>query len=107
MYRNEHLSCLMDAGRVKSTGRFVTRLGETIEFAICNFDGSISGFRWNDESGWEPVFLKEFGTNDGPGRISLFNNSGENPYTEDEIAFELKCFFHQSVRRDAAEDPFS
>jgi hypothetical protein len=106
MYRNEHLSCLRDAGRLKSTGRFVTRLGETIEIAICNFDGCVSGFRWNDESGWQPVFLHDYDT-DGASGITLFNDSGQNAYTQDEIAFELKCFFHQSVRRDAIEDPFS
>src|SRR3954470_13521933 len=107
MYTNKHLSCLRDAGRLKSTGRFVTRLGETIEIAICNFDGCVSGFRWNDESGWQPIFLQTYDTSRGRNGISLFNETAENPYTEDEIAYELKCFFHQSVRRDAIEDPFS
>jgi hypothetical protein len=107
MFRNEYLTCLIDAGRVKSTGHFVTRLNETIEIAICNFDGCVSGFRWNDESGWEPIFLQRCDTTDGASGISLCSYTGHNPYTEDEIAFELECFFQRCVRRDAAADPFS
>ena len=105
MYRKEHLSCLKDMGRVKSTGRFVTRLGETIEIAMCNFDACISGFRWDDESGWEPVFLQEYNMRDNSTSIRLCKGTGENLYTEEEIAFELTCYFSESIRRDSAEDP--
>jgi hypothetical protein len=96
IYRKEHLSCLHDNGQIKSIGRFVTRLDETIEFGLCHFDGCISGFRWNEDYGWEPIFIRHFDTNKGVcgmGGVSLCNYTEGNPYTEEELAFELDCFF--------------
>src|SRR5215813_1772689 len=93
MYRREHLFCLHDRGQIKSIGRFVTRLDETIEIGLCQFDGCISGFRWTEDSGWEPVFLRHYDTSKGAHGISFWDDTDENPYTEEEIAFEVDCFF--------------
>ncbi len=81
MYKNEYLSCLSDKGRINSMGRFVTRIGETIEIGLCNFDAYISGFRWNDETGWEPVFLQSRDA-EGESVISLWDETTENPYSK-------------------------
>lgn len=93
IYREEHLYCLLDRGQIKSSGRFVTRLDETIEFGLCHFDACISGFRWNEDYGWEPIFLQEFHTSDRTSSIKICTYTEDNPYTEEEIAFELDCYF--------------
>ena len=55
VYKAEHPSCLIDAGHIKSIGWFVTQRLDAIEIGLCPFDGSFSGFRWNEETGWEPI----------------------------------------------------
>ena len=99
MVWKEFMQCLLDYGRIRSDGRFVTRLGETIEVGSCPFDGSISGFRWDDEAGWEPVFLHGF---DKEGVVELFDCPGGNPYTEQEIRFELDCYWEERRSRGPA-----
>ena len=90
MFKNEQLSCLYDRGRIKSIGRFVTRIGETIEVGLCDFDGYFSGFKWNNESGWEPVFLQQYNFQES--KMSLWDDTPENPYSVEEIEFELNRF---------------
>ena len=102
MYKAEHLSCLIDAGRIKSSGWFVTQQLETIEVGLCHFDGSISGFRWNEETGWEPIFVVTYHSVHEPGVITIWTETKNNPYSEDEIAAGLKEYFartHQDRRR--------
>ena len=72
MYKAEHLSCLIDAGQIKSIGRFVTERLDEIERGLCPFDGSISGFRWNEETDWEPIFVREYDSTNDPGVITIW-----------------------------------
>jgi hypothetical protein len=90
MYKAEHLSCLIDNGHIKSIGRFVTGRGETLEVGLCPFDGSFSGFRWNEETGWEAIFVRQHTSTKDAGVISICNWTENNPYSADEIALELK-----------------
>ncbi len=96
MVRNDYLYCLYDRGRIKSIGRFVTRLGESIEIGSCNFDGFISGFRWNAETGWEAVFLRHADSDTGQGVVSIMDDSGENHYTSAELDVELTLFLKKA-----------
>jgi hypothetical protein len=93
VYKAEHLSCLIDASHIKSIGHFVTQHLDTIEIGLCLSDGSISGFRWNEETGWEPIFLVRYASANDPGVISISTWTEGNPYSEEEIALELKQFF--------------
>jgi hypothetical protein len=97
--RREYMFCLHDAGRLESVGRFVTHSGGTIEIVLCPIDGYISGFRWIQDSGWEPVFVwHEDSTREAMG-ISLMDSAQGNPFLEEEIAFELACFFDEGRSR--------
>jgi hypothetical protein len=89
MYRKEHLWCVLDAGPIKSTGRFVTRRGETLEVGLCHFDGAFSGFRWNEERGWEPIFVEH---SEWDEMVLSIYASEDNSYTEAELAGELERF---------------
>ena len=93
MYKAEHLSCLIDAGRIKSIGRFVTQHHETIEIGICRFDGIISGFRWNEETGWEPIFFRRYDSTNHACVITIWRRTENNLYGEEEIALALEQFF--------------
>lgn len=91
MIRTDHLFCLLDGGRLESIGRFVTRSGETIEIASCQFDGVVSGFRRTAAPDWEAVFLLRYDHEKNANVIKFVENSGgTEPYTEEEIAFEVK-----------------
>jgi hypothetical protein len=90
MYRKDHLWCLIDNGPIESIGRFRTKRGETIEVGLCNFDAALSGFRWNEERGWEPIFLKPYDS--GEGLLSICTWTEDNTYTKAEIAAELESF---------------
>ena len=102
MYKKEHLSCLMDAGRIKSIGWFVTDRLDAIEIGLCPFDGSISGFRWNEETGWEAIFHKSYDSINDPGVITIWKWTEGNPYSEDDIASGLEEFF---AKRRSPETP--
>jgi len=92
MYKAEQLSCLSDAGHIKSIGRFVTQRLDAIEMGLCPFDGSFSGFRWHEETGWESIFVVRHNSND-PGIITICEWTEGNPYSEEEIALALEEFF--------------
>jgi hypothetical protein len=99
-FQREHKYCVHDMGRLESVGRFVTHSVGTIEIVSCPFDGYISGFQWRRESGWEPVFV----WHEDPSRdamvISLLGSAQGNLFLEEEIAFELACFFDERRSRD-------
>lgn len=84
----DHLFCIYDRGRVKSVGRFVTRLDETVEVGVCPFDGFLSGFRCSG-GGWEPMFLLR----SGPRSFSFWDDTEGQRYTEEELASEAGRLF--------------
>ena len=92
MYKAEHLSCLIDAGHINSIG-WVTQRLDAIEMGLCPFDGSFSGFRWNEETGWEPIFVVRYNSANDPGVITICEWTEGNPYSEEEIALALEKFF--------------
>jgi len=92
LYKKEHLSCLIDAGRVESIGWFVTDRLDVIELGLCHFDGAYSGFRWNEETGWEAIFLRTYNSSDGSSEIIISKSTEGNPYTVEEIATALEEF---------------
>ena len=93
MYKAEHLSCLIDAGCIKSIGWFVTDRLDAIEVGLCPFDGSYSGFRWNEETGWEPIFLLRYDLSNDSKEMTVWKWTEGNPYSEEEIATALEEFF--------------
>lgn len=93
MYKAEHLWCVIDAGRIKSTGWFVTDRLDVIEIGLCQFDGSYSGFRWNEETGWEPIFLLRYDSRDDSNELTICKSTEGNPYSKEEIATALEEFF--------------
>jgi hypothetical protein len=93
--RTEHLYCLHDAGPIESIGRFETRIAERIEIGMCRFDAAISGFRWDEDAGWQPVFIQHHDWTNDRSVITLIKDDEPSPYTEEEIAFELACFFDE------------
>lgn len=66
---------------------------QTVVEENSNFDGCVSGFRWHDDSGWEPIFVKHYDSARGDGVISIWTSTEGNPYSEEEIARELERFF--------------
>jgi hypothetical protein len=93
MYKTEHLSCLVDAGHIKSTGWFVTDRLDVIEVGLCMFDGAYSGFRWNEEKGWEPIFLLTYSSLNNSNELTVWKWTEGNPYTKEEIETALDEFF--------------
>ena len=93
MYKAEHLSCLIDAGRIKSIRWFVTDRLDVIEIGLCMFDGSYSGFRWNEEMGWEPIFVLTYDSRSDSSEITICKSTEGNPYSEEEISTALEEFF--------------
>ena len=98
-YRTEHLHCLLDLGRLDSAGHIDTYSGWAIELARCPVDGSVSGFRWSDESGWEAVFVWPLNVGRGAAAITLVGDAQSEPFLAEEIAFELACQFEEWCRR--------
>ena len=103
--KQTELSCLIDLGHIKSIGWFVTHHLDTIELGLCPFDGSVSGFRWNEEAGWEPIFVACYSSRDDPGVISIFNSTENNPYSEADIALGLDEFFARQRQQGEAQKP--
>jgi hypothetical protein len=66
---------------------------DALEIGLCPFDGSFSGFRWNEETGWEPIFVVEYKSANDPGVITIWKLTEGNPYNEEEIALALEEFF--------------
>jgi len=93
VYKKENLSCLIDAGDVTSIGRFITDRLDVIELGLCQFDGSVSGFRWNEETGWEAIFLVEYSTDKDRGGIRICTSTAGNTYSKEEIALGLEEFY--------------
>ena len=101
MFRNENLYCILDRGRVRSVGRMTTHLGETIELGLCDFDAALSGFRWRDDEGWVPVFVRDCTTYKET-MLKVWNDTPGLVYTEEEIALELERFF---ANKNSTGDP--
>ena len=103
MFKNEYLSCIIDRGRIKSIGRFVTRHGETIELGLCQFDGAVSGFRWHEDKGWEPIFVQEYIWSKNEAVVQICTWTEGNHYSEEEIAVEVDRFFAEQRRSKESE----
>jgi hypothetical protein len=72
--------------------------GVRLEVGLCQFDGVVSGFRWDDDEGWRAVFLRECSFSEDKCEIRIVDDGEADRYCVEEIEFELACLFEERWR---------